>query len=117
MIDSRLEKIEEYIRTHHTDPTLSVSRLATFVSMSQTQLREIVFRDRHTHPRDLVESYRLARACELLCSSNLDINEISHLVGYWNTKTFREAFRKRFTKCPHEYRTDQCPSKANEKHR
>ncbi len=57
MIDARLEKVEDYIRAHQADPTLSVSRLAEFVSVSEMQLYEIVFPA--NPPRDLVDSYRL----------------------------------------------------------
>lgn len=98
--------IQRLIRQNHTDPTFSIERLAKLAGVSATYLRELVYREYHTHPTELVEKFRLGRACKLLCDPSIPIKEISVRVGYWNPKTFRAAFRKRYGCSPREFRDD-----------
>jgi len=101
---SPLTQIDQIIRQHHTNPAFSVERMTELLHISPSYLREIVYRERHTHPNELIELYRLNRARQLLRDPAIPIQEVSLRVGYWNPKTFRSAFRKRFGSSPSEYR-------------
>ena len=103
---TRLTQLDRIIRDHHTNPAFSVERMTELLHISSSYLREIVYRERHTHPNELIELYRLNRARQLLHDPAIPIQEVSLRVGYWNPKTFRSAFRKRFGTSPSEYRDE-----------
>lgn len=53
---------------------------------------------------DIIRSYRLERACTLLSSSNMPIEEIAVLVGYPHTSNFYRIFKKYNSLSPQQYR-------------
>lgn len=54
---------------------------------------------------EIIRAYRLERACTLLSSSNMPIEEIAVLVGYPHTSNFYRIFKKHYSVSPQQYRT------------
>ncbi len=62
---------------------------------------------------EIVRTYRLERACTLLSSTNMPIEEISVLVGYPHTSNFYRTFKKYHTLSPQQYRKEHRTSASD----
>lgn len=90
-----LERDFEQHRVYE-DSGFRLSDLADRLGLRPRQLSELLSRYRNTSFPDLVASYRVERAKELLVRRpDLSVLDIAFRVGYQNSSTFYDAFRRR----------------------
>ena len=54
-------------------------------------------------PNEFILHLRMKKASELLEKGQLNISEISYMVGYKNPKYFSKSFQKKFEETPSQY--------------
>ncbi|MBX7151836.1 helix-turn-helix domain-containing protein [bacterium] len=103
--------IQSLILSHHSDPSFCVQKLASMAGMSTSYLRECIHRTYQVSPHELIEVCRLEQAIRLLKTSYLPVEVVATKAGFWSTKTFRRALRRKFGCRPSDYRQNPDPAK------
>jgi AraC-like DNA-binding protein len=93
-MNGKILNIEALIETNYGEISFCVSVLADMLNVSISYLRELTQMQYGISPNELIESYRMKKAAELLQDRTLEVQNIYIKVGYTNGKTFREAFKK-----------------------
>lgn len=101
-----------YIRDN-VGKKITLEELAELTSLSPFYLSHI-FKDQTGYsPIDYVIVTRLDQAKVLLIRTNLSISEISYQVGYDNSGSFTNIFKKREGIAPKDFRKREAPSRQN----
>ena len=96
-----------YIREHCSEQHLSLGDVADNVYVSQWHLSKLLNRETGQSFFDLLGSLRIARAKELLGSSQMRVHEIAEATGFSDVAHFSRSF-KRIAGCtPGEYRNQR----------
>ena len=82
------------IEQYAVDPRLSLEAIAARVGMSAEHLSVLFRRELGITPVAYCENLRLARAKELLVSTNWPVTQVSREVGYPDANYFARVFRK-----------------------
>ncbi|MFY7651373.1 MAG: response regulator transcription factor [Chitinophagaceae bacterium] len=95
--------IEESIFEHKS---LSVTLIATKLSVSQSTLERLVKKRKNLTPNQYILSVKLQKAKFLLSSNpSLSIKEVSFALGFSSVSYFCKTFKKHFTKTAKEIRS------------
>ena len=89
----RFEKIRDHILEHYSDPNLDAAKIADCYNMSPSTITRLFKKYNQTGFLEFVHQTRVAKATELLQTTELPISEISTLVGYTNAATMNRAFK------------------------
>lgn len=89
--------------SHLEDDDFGVDELAKAVNMSRANLFKKIKQVSNQTPNKFIRFVRLRHAAELFINSALNINEVSVIVGFKDTKYFREQFAQLFGLNPSEY--------------
>ncbi|WP_042199093.1 helix-turn-helix transcriptional regulator [Paenibacillus camerounensis] len=103
-IDSRLIKINRFIRLNYNDKDISLQTLSQLVNCSTTYLSNSYSKVFNIPPIYHLNKLRVYNAQILLNQSNLTIYEIARRVGYVSTSQFCSIFKRYFYTTPTEYR-------------
>lgn len=95
--------IQNYIEQNYTDPDLSVSSIADALGRNPSYLSRVFKNTTGEGLLDYINRYRITKARNLMQQNQYTITEISELVGYPNTRTFRRAFTKLLGELPSKY--------------
>jgi AraC-like DNA-binding protein len=98
-----LQKFINSIDMHLTDDDFSVELVARDLFMSRTKLYHIIKKITGLSPSELMNTYRLRLAEEMLRNRTGNISEIAFNVGYKNPAHFSESFRKFHGCSPSEF--------------
>ena len=101
--DPRINALTDYILTHF-DQTLSCSRLAEMVGLSESSMRRLFKKHTGKSPVDFITDSRLTVAARRLLVSNEHIAQIAYSVGIEDPNYFSRLFRENFGISPQEYR-------------
>ncbi len=101
--DSRQIQIEEYIFTHLCEQ-ITEENLAREMHLSKRQLSRVLRQLFGKSFRQMLIEARLNRAAQLLCETDLSVEEIATQVGYTSLSGFYTAFRGRFSLSVGQYR-------------
>lgn len=96
-----------FVQEHYTDQNLSLEDVAQAIGQNKTYVSRMFRLHSGRRYIDYLSDLRLNRAAELLAHSDLQIREITHLVGYWDSVSFQKKFRAAFGVNPSEYRRAQ----------
>ena len=91
---NRIDRILEYIHDNATDPSLSLSRVASAFYMNASYLGQRFHQQTGIKFTDYLNLYRIVRACDLLLNTQLLTYEISEIVGFGNINYFHRVFKK-----------------------
>lgn len=84
----------DYVNKHFSNPDLSLTTLATDFELSENYI-SFLFKDRmENNFSTYLENLRMGKACELLETTDMSIQDIAIQVGYNNDKSFRRAFKR-----------------------
>lgn len=102
-VSSLMLEIKAYLLDHLSEKN-TIEYLSRKFSISSTFLKES-FRQAFGSPVHswLVEQ-RLNRACKLLCTTRMSVQEVAHSVGYEGMSQFNAVFKRRFGATPGQYR-------------
>lgn len=85
-----------FVQAHYRDPSFASSTVAAHFGTSQSNVTRMFNRFNHSGFLEYVHSLRIAKARELLETTEYSIADISTMVGYTNSLTMTRAF-KRYT--------------------
>ena len=91
---NRIDRIVEYIHDNASDPSLSLSRVASAFYMNASYLGQRFHQQTGVKFTDYLNLYRIVKACDLLLNSQLLTYEISEIVGFGNINYFHRVFKK-----------------------
>jgi signal transduction histidine kinase/ligand-binding sensor domain-containing protein/DNA-binding response OmpR family regulator len=98
-----LGKVIQTIELNFGDEQFSVEVLAENVNMSVTQLNRKLNALIDQPPGQLIRSFRLQRAADLLKQNAGTVSEICYKVGFSDHSYFSRAFKKQFDYSPSDY--------------
>ncbi|MBS4061917.1 MAG: response regulator, partial [Bacteroidetes bacterium] len=98
-----LEKVIRTIEANYGDEQFSVEMIAKNVNMSITQLNRKLNALVDQPPGQLIRSFRLQRAADLLKQKSGTVSEICYNVGFTDNAYFSRAFKKQFGCTPTDY--------------
>ena len=95
-----------HVARHYGEQSLSVQKVAESLSISASYLSKLIKRHLDTSFVDYLTDFRLARAKELLATTDLMTYEIAEATGYPDAHYFSSIFKKRFGITPSEFRAE-----------
>ena len=98
-----LKRSIAHINSNYTKE-LKIPELAKIESLSASRYTFLFRKVMKCSPGEYVTRLRMTLACELLCSTDLSITEISTLTGYNDSHFFSRTFAKRIGMSPRSYR-------------
>jgi signal transduction histidine kinase/ligand-binding sensor domain-containing protein/DNA-binding response OmpR family regulator len=100
-----LEKTINTIKSNFEDEQFSVDKLAEQMNMSISQLNRKLNALIDQPPGQLIRTFRLQRAADLLKQNAGTVAEICYKVGFNDQAYFSRAFKKQFGVSPSEYKS------------
>jgi YesN/AraC family two-component response regulator len=104
-----LAQVMASIERHMADEEFVVETLASDVAMSRAQLHRKLKALTNQSPNELIRSFRLHRAADLIAQDAGSLSEIAYQVGFSSQAYFTKCFVEKFHCTPSEYRK-QAPS-------
>lgn len=83
---------------------ISVATLAEFIGISTRRLQSLFKEELETTVSDYLKSFRISRACDMLRSTNIPVNEIAGAVGYNSRQHFTCVFKEFTGVSPQQFR-------------
>jgi AraC-like DNA-binding protein/mannose-6-phosphate isomerase-like protein (cupin superfamily) len=100
--NKQLTAILSYIQGNYK--TVTLEELSKKFHFSIPYLSKLIKANTGHSFKEMLQTIKLNKAVELLCSSDLKINAISEAVGYENTTHFIRTFKKVYGISPNQYR-------------
>ena len=97
-----IPQILNYIQQHYADT--SVEGIARRFSFSTSYLGRIFRENTQTTVMEVIQQVRIQKACELLVSTRLSVQNVSEMVGYSDVTYFIRMFKKHQQMTPLQYR-------------
>lgn len=98
-----LNKVVQIMEEHISDPEFNVNKMCEMVYLSHMHFIRKIKQLTGKKPIDLLKSFRLKRARDLLRQNKANISEVAHMVGYDLPNSFSRAFKKEFGVSPTEW--------------
>jgi len=92
----------QIINDHFSDPEFSASALSLKIGLSRVQLHRKIKALIDQTTGDLIRSFRLTRAAELIKKKSATVAEIAYDVGFNSPSYFTQCFKLYFGKSPTE---------------
>lgn len=109
MLSDLLKLMDENI----DNSAFNVNAMCESVNLSHMHFIRKVKKLTGKKPVELLRSYRMKRALDLLAQDKLTISEVAYSVGFEMPSSFSRAFKKEFGKSPSEYVASQKPEVVN----
>ncbi len=91
-----------YIQNHYQNVTLE--NLASVFHYNMSYLSRMIKKNTNQTLVDILTNMRMTKARELLCHTNLKLEQISSIVGYNSTDHFSKLFKRIHKMTPSDYR-------------
>lgn len=98
-----LQKLDDYIRQHISEPNMDVDTLAEYMNMSRPTFYRKIKSLSSLSPKELIDITRLKKAAELIAQDEYSLAEITSMVGYSSQSVFGKNFQRHFNLSPMEY--------------
>ncbi len=102
-----IQKIKEYVHNNYHDPNLSLDIISDKVQLSPGYLGRLFKKITNSSFNDYLNTIRLAKASQLLISTNDPASKICRKVGIYNYTYFFTLFKKEYGLTPSQYRKSQ----------
>jgi len=99
----RLSRVQSHLHTHYGE-LITLDELAAMASMSKNTFLRAFRRCYGSSPMSYLARVRLAKACELLATSDRSVTAIAQSVGFADHSHFTRTFHKAYGRSPREYR-------------
>jgi len=107
--DPRVLKIIDYIHENYIDPSLSVSRVAQHMHMSETYLRKLFLQALDITPKKYISDLRLRLAGELLGLGYYTVSEVAQRCGFTSVYYFSAFIKEQTGKSPRDFARQKNP--------
>jgi len=101
-----LNKLYKYIEDNISNSEINVNLLGQELGYSRTNFYRKVKALTNVTPNDLLKTYRLNRAAELILKREYSLGEISEMTGFGIQSHFSTSFKKHFGMSPKDYLSD-----------
>lgn len=108
-LDTNLERVKEYIH-EHLDSNLSIQEISRHTHLSKSVLYKIFHEHLGCTINDYITSQRLKKACSLLQTTDMSLEEIAASTGFSNADYFGRVFKKKKGCTPSKYRKQHMDS-------
>ncbi|WP_059005294.1 helix-turn-helix domain-containing protein [Bittarella massiliensis (ex Durand et al. 2017)] len=102
-----------YIERHYGDSALSLTKLAGSVHLSPEYFCRLFKQKTGVSYGTYLTTYRLTRARELICTTDLKMAEVARQVGYENASYFSRLYKKHMGLSPEQERRAAPPAGQN----
>ncbi len=102
-LSKKLKRATDYIKSHFNED-ISLTLVSRNLQVSEAYLSRLFTKETGETFINYLTRLRIEKAKDLLKSSDLTINEISQLVGYYNQEHFSRVFKKYEGCSPNRYR-------------
>lgn len=96
-------RISDYIRRNY-EKDIALEDAARYFRLNPSYFSTMVKAQNGCGFQTLLTNTRLAKACQLLCKTDLKIQEVAVLVGYQDASYFSRIFKKNLAQTPEQYR-------------
>ncbi|MBA4687823.1 MAG: 2-isopropylmalate synthase [Candidatus Galacturonibacter soehngenii] len=103
--DERAKEMHAYIKEHYNDITLT--SMAEHFHLTEPYLSKYIKEKLGNTFGNLVKECRLNKACHILKTSNMLVEDISNMVGYENPEHFIRVFKTQIGLTPIQYRKNK----------
>jgi DNA-binding response OmpR family regulator/anti-sigma regulatory factor (Ser/Thr protein kinase) len=94
--DAFVKKVKDIIEANYSKEEFSLPELCKEIGMSRSQLFRKMKAVTDTAPSDLIRSYRLIKAKEMLEKGDLSVAEVTYQVGFKDPSYFSKLFQEEF---------------------
>ena len=98
--DVFIGKVMKAVEEHLSEETFHLDELADSIGMSKVQLHRKLTALTGQAPGELIRSFRLHRAMEMLQKNAGTVAEIAYAVGFNDPSYFSKSFHKQFGRSP-----------------
>ncbi|WP_075602390.1 two-component regulator propeller domain-containing protein [Saccharicrinis aurantiacus] len=98
-----IDKILAIIEENLSDSSFTVEKLAETYGVSRIYLNRKIKALTGETSNQFIRNIRLKHAAELLKQGNMNVSEVTWMVGYNDLKTFRVRFKEKFNISPSDY--------------
>lgn len=96
------QEVIEYLKKHYRDATLN--SVAKELCFHPNYLSSLLKSETNKGFKELLFDIRMAEAANLLCRTDMKIDEIAAEIGYANEGYFYKCFKQRYGESPYNYR-------------
>ncbi|MDQ8179582.1 helix-turn-helix domain-containing protein [Pelagicoccus sp. SDUM812005] len=97
-----VRKIQSLLERNWDKAEFNADKLASEMGMGRSSFYDKCKAITNTSPAEAIKAYRLAKAKELLLQGK-SVAQVAEWVGYFETRSFYRAFKKRFNCTPSEF--------------
>jgi two-component system response regulator YesN len=108
-----IRKAKDYIQAHYKEADFRLSDIADALYVNYSYLSHLFKLETGTTLYSFLLEIRMQQAKLLLANPEFSITDISHNVGYMNTKTFYSTFKKYYKESPRKYQQRYLRRKKN----
>ena len=108
-------QVLKYIREHLSQTDLSILQVAQQVYLTPSYLSNIFKKETGMNLNHFIRVFRMEKAKELLCSTNMKVAQVSEKVGFSNVSYFCRSFREYYGSSPESYRRGTGDDEENPK--
>lgn len=101
--EKMLGKIKDLLEHNISNPDFDVESLSQEFCLSRFHFSRKIKQITGQSPKDIITSFRLKRACQILQQNKMNISEIAYMVGFDHPNSFTRAFRKYYNMTPSEF--------------
>lgn len=101
--DADIQKVQDYI-DQHFEQKLSIDQLAALINTSRRTFERRFKQATNNAPIEYIQRVRIEAAKKAFEASRQNVSEVMYNVGYTDTKTFRDIFKKITGLSPIDYR-------------
>lgn len=103
--DKMLRRIREVLEENIGNSDFDVETMSQLFCLSRFHFSRKIKQLTGLNPKEIIDSFRLKRAAQILVQQKLSISEVAYMVGFDHPNSFTRAFRKYFGVTPTEYIT------------
>ncbi|MTK07397.1 MAG: helix-turn-helix transcriptional regulator [Hungatella sp.] len=97
-------KIQDYIVNNYHDPDLCLTKISDIFGISENYFSYLFKREVSENFSTYLERLRMAKAKEIISTTDTSLSTLYEYLGYNNAASFRRAFKKNFGVSPKEMR-------------
>ena len=106
-VSGLIKQIEEFISQNYLSSSFSVGMVAEHFKMSQSGLSHYYKKHTQINISEYINNLRMDKAKTLLCDTDIPVNEIVQMIGYFDVSSFTRKFRQYTGYSPGMYRKEQ----------
>lgn len=101
--DKMLRKIREVLEENISNSEFDVETLSQQFYLSRCHFTRKIKQITGLSPKEIIDTYRLKRAGQILRQQKISISEVAYMVGFDHPNSFTRAFRKFYKMTPTEF--------------